>query len=253
MPLGLFRLFFLIAILLLGTGSAPAQKTVRIPLADGFDYPVGKPDAKGYYKSRGFRPNGHLGDDWNGLGGGNTDLGDPVYSIGSGYVTFARDVRLGWGNVAIIRHAYRSKGKTYVVDSLYGHLQRVIVREGQIVAKGDQIGTIGTNKGMYLAHLHFEVRKNLRLGMDRSKFARDFSNYWNPTQFISLHRRLPESRGTTSIPINTYSTARTFGPPTDESKLRPSSSRKTTTKSSSSSKKLIIDVNRFEKLLNEIE
>ena len=41
-------------------------------LADGFDLPVGKPDGEGYYKARGYRPNGHLGEDWNGKGGGDT-------------------------------------------------------------------------------------------------------------------------------------------------------------------------------------
>ena len=52
--------------------------------ADGFDFPVGKPDAEGYYRLRGYRANGHLGEDWNGKRGGNTDLGDPVYAIANG-------------------------------------------------------------------------------------------------------------------------------------------------------------------------
>ena len=40
-------------------------------------------------------------------GGGNSDVGAPVYSMGDGIVTWAYDVRAGWGNVVIIRHAYR--------------------------------------------------------------------------------------------------------------------------------------------------
>jgi len=47
--------------------------------ADHFDFPVGRPDAKGYYNAQGFGKNAHLGDDWNGTGGGNSDLGDPIY------------------------------------------------------------------------------------------------------------------------------------------------------------------------------
>ncbi|MEM8889827.1 MAG: M23 family peptidase, partial [Bacteroidota bacterium] len=36
-----------------------------------FDYPVGKPDARGYYNAQGFQKNNHLGDDWNANTGGN--------------------------------------------------------------------------------------------------------------------------------------------------------------------------------------
>ena len=87
----------------------PADGAVKVNVADGFDFPVGKPDAAGYYKARGLRLRSprHFGEDWNGRGGGDSDLGDPVYSCADGVVTFAHDVRQGWGNVVLIRHAYR--------------------------------------------------------------------------------------------------------------------------------------------------
>ncbi len=194
------------------------RKVAYIRMADGFDFPVGPPDAEGYYRARGFRANGHLGDDWNGLGGGDSDLGDPIYSIGHGVVVFARDVRLGWGNVVIIRHAFRdSEGKTETVDSLYGHLETIGVKEGQMVKRGHCIGTMGGNRGMYPVHLHFEIRKNLAIGMARSSFARDFSNYYDPTKFIAARRKL-KGGGTTAVPIQTFTDSRSFGPPTDESR-----------------------------------
>ena len=57
---------------------------------------------------------------------------------------------------------------------------------------------------MYLAHLHFEVRKNLYIGMHRSKFARGYGNYWDPTYFIKTHRRCNAGTGKYQVPINTF-------------------------------------------------
>ncbi len=196
--------------------SAAPRKVAYIKLADGFDFPVGPPDAEGYYRARGFRPNGHLGDDWNGLGGGDSDLGDPIYSIAYGVVVFARDVRLGWGNVVIVRHSFRnSSGKIETIDSLYGHLESILVKEGQTLKRGQQLGTMGGNRGMYPVHLHFEIRKNLKIGMARSKFARDFSNYYDPTKFIAAHRKL-RGGGTVAVALNTFEDPREFSAPQDE-------------------------------------
>jgi len=183
--------------------AAPTGNVARTRIADGFDFPVGKPDAEGYYKSRGFLRH-HPGEDWNGLGGGNTDLRNPVYSIGHGMVVFAKDVRMGWGNVVIVRHTYLSKGQLSTVDSFYAHLDRILVRDGQQVVKGQQVGTIGTNRGMYTAHLHFEVRKNLHIGINRSAFRRDLTNYYVPTDFINPLRKLPGGSKSALIAINTF-------------------------------------------------
>jgi hypothetical protein len=81
-----------------------------------------------------------------------------------------------------------------------------LVKKGQAVSRGQQIGTIGTNRGMYKAHLHFEIRKNLYIGINRSAFAKDFSNYFRPGQFIAQRRRLPSGGQVASIPINSYKT-----------------------------------------------
>lgn len=190
------------------THEASAVEYQRSVLADGFDYPVGKPDAYGYYKARGFRPNGHLGEDWNGRGGGNTDLGDPVYSIGHGVVVYSADYGSGWGNVVIIRHAYRhtKDGNVYYVDSLYGHLHERFVKLYDKVRRGQKVGTIGTNKGMYWAHLHFEIRKNLSIGMNRSDYGRDYANYFDPTSFIRDHRSLRKEYRVQRIPVKTFGT-----------------------------------------------
>ena len=173
-------------------------------LADGFDFPVGKPDAQGYYKARGFRSHGHLGEDWDGIRGGDTDLGDPIYSIGEGLVVFARDCHMGWGNVVIVRHSYRENGVVKNIDALYGHLNKMLVHRGQAVARGQEIATMGTAHGLYDAHLHLEIRKNIEIGMSRTAFARDFSNYYDPSQFILTHRHLSTTGGTYRVAMNTF-------------------------------------------------
>jgi murein DD-endopeptidase MepM/ murein hydrolase activator NlpD len=194
---------------------AQTQETARTRLADGFDFPVGKPNADGYYKARGFRPNGHLGEDWNGVKGGNSDLGDPVYSTAHGLVVFARDVHLGWGNVVVIRHIFLEGGRLVTVDSLYGHLDRILVKEGKQVLRGQLVGTIGTGHGLYPAHLHFEIHKNIEMGVTRNGFRHDFTNYYDPTDFIAKHRTLPGGGRTALVAINTFRDPRTFSPPSN--------------------------------------
>ncbi|MEM6773017.1 MAG: M23 family metallopeptidase [Bacteroidota bacterium] len=153
-------------------------------VATGFDYPVGKPNAKAYYNAQPFGENQHLGDDWNGTGGGNTDLGDPVFAIANGYVNFARDIGGGWGNVIRIWHQLPDKLQ---VESLYAHCDSIVVLPGTYVVKGQKIGTIGNCGGTYLAHLHFELRDDLSLPVGGG-YAADTSGYLNPTRFIKMHR-----------------------------------------------------------------
>ena len=208
---------FWIALFCLAAGlpAAPQPDQARTRIADGFDQPVGKPDGEGYYLSRGFLSY-HPGEDWDGLKGGNTDLGDPVYAIGHGYVTFARDARMGWGNVVLIRHIFMENGQLRTVDSMYAHMDRILVREGQQITRGQQVGTIGTNHGMYVAHLHFEIRKNLYIGINRSAFKRDFTNYYRPSEFIAARRKLPGGGRSAMIVINTYNTGNIPAPRADE-------------------------------------
>jgi murein DD-endopeptidase MepM/ murein hydrolase activator NlpD len=173
-------------------------------LADGFDFPVGRPNADGYRISRGFTPHGHLGEDWVGQGGSGTDFRDPVYAIGNGVVTLARDFRRSWGNVIVVRHAFMDDGQVKYADSLYGHLDRILVREGQQVARGVQIGTIGNAHGLYAPHLHFEVHKNLSIGVVHTMFAGDLSNYYVPSEFVNSHRTLGSGNRVTTVAMNNY-------------------------------------------------
>ena len=198
------RLVLLLLCIAFSPCIAPGADVAATLAADGFDFPVGKPDAEGYYRSRGYRANGHLGEDWNGKRGGNTDLGDPVYAIANGVVVFAQSFGHGWGNVVIVRHAYEEGGRTKFADSLYGHLDQIHVREGQRLRRGQQLGTIGTGGGLYEAHLHLEIRKDLRVGMARHRFPKDETVYFSPVDFINAHRHLKPSVSVAAVPMNTF-------------------------------------------------
>ncbi len=194
-----------LALLLALLTTAPAQlASVTSRLTDGFDYPLGKPNAQGYHKSRGFSPHGHLGEDWVRQEGSGVVFQNPVYCVGTGVVTLARDFRRAWGNVVVVRHAYLEGGETKYVDSLYGHLDRILVAEGQRLERGQQLGTVGTAHGLYPAHLHFEIHRNLTIGVVHTGFARDGSNYEDPSTFLDAHRALRPSRETVLVALGGY-------------------------------------------------
>jgi murein DD-endopeptidase MepM/ murein hydrolase activator NlpD len=176
---------FVLCLLLAPFSVQSQENEVNVQFTDGFDYPVGKPDATGYYNAQKFTENNHLGDDWNGVGGGNTDLGDPIYSIAHGYVSFAENIGGGWGNVIRIVHTINENEQ---VESLYAHCDDVDVNEGDDVEKGQKIGTIGNNNGQYLAHLHLELRSEVGLPIGGG-YSSNTSGYLDPTDFIQQNRR----------------------------------------------------------------
>ena len=154
-------------------------------ISDGFDFPVGPPDANGYYNAQGFGKNHHLGDDWNGTGGGNSDLGDPIYSIANGYVTSTYHHGIGWGNV--IRVVHYMKDENRFVESLYAHCNEMTIESGDWVKRGQKIGTIGNAEGAYWAHLHLEIRTNVDMGLGGG-YSEETNGYTDPTAFINNHR-----------------------------------------------------------------
>ena len=197
------RSLFAVCLLLFSNAAAMAGSSIRVNLADGFELPVGQGTGEGYYVFRGFTPNAHMGEDWNGRGGGNTDKGDPVYSTANGVVVYSADYGRSWGNLVIVRHAYREGREIKVVDSLYGHLDARSVRLYQLIKRGQKVGTIGTAHGIYNAHLHFEIRKNIQIGPHQRNFARDYSNYFSPRPFIAQLRKL-QAGNSVLVPVETF-------------------------------------------------
>lgn len=142
-----------------------AEQIVRVPLADGFQWPVGTPTMGMMYDAQPFaamnekRGGYHTGQDLNGIGGENTDEGEPVCAAARGLVLYSGTPGPGWGNVVVLAH--RLPGSSDIIQTLYAHLGKRQVRPGQTVGRGQQIGTIGTADGTYLAHLHFEAMRSL--------------------------------------------------------------------------------------------
>ncbi|WP_378172979.1 M23 family metallopeptidase [Aquimarina sp. SS2-1] len=151
-------------------------------IAKDFDFPVGKPNAKGYYNAQKFKENNHLGDDWNGVGGGNSDLGDPIYAIANGYVSFSEDIGGGWGNVIRVIHQYKDR----YYESIYAHCQTINIKEGDFVKKGQPIATIGNANGIYYAHLHLELRDDIFMDIGGG-YSENSEGYLDPTKFITTN------------------------------------------------------------------
>ena len=78
--------------------------------------------------------------------------GTPVRSVANGTVQFA-GTQNGYGKVVHIRHDDGDR------TTVYAHLSRIDVREGQSVQPGDNIGAVGSSGLATGPHLHFEVRE----------------------------------------------------------------------------------------------
>jgi hypothetical protein len=164
-----------------------ALELASIPTATRFDFPLGSENGALAYNAQRFTENKHLGDDLNGIGGEDSDLGDPIYCVADGWVLLARDGGPGWGNVIIVLHAYVNNGKRTYVQSYYGHVDQMLVRAGEKVRRGQQIATVGTANGRYFAHLHFEMREFVTPFIGPG-YRDDTRGWLNPTAFIEQHR-----------------------------------------------------------------
>ncbi|BDA77266.1 hypothetical protein LPTSP3_g01960 [Leptospira kobayashii] len=183
----------------LGGGTAekkadPVSIYQRYPqfFVDSYEFPVGGKFGEGFYIAQKFGVENpkfgyrfHLGEDWNYIGGGDSDFGSPIYSIANGIVSLTADYGGGWGKIVRIVHKHPSpeKGQFFFIESLYAHLYTIEVEPGQMVRKGEWIGTIGDAGGSYPSHLHFEIRAGFGSALGGGySFGTD--GFFSPTKFL---------------------------------------------------------------------
>lgn len=106
-------------------------------IASGFGYRIDP-----VYKTTKF----HAGLDF------SAPQGTPIYATAEGTVTTAGNTGNGYGNHVIISHGYG-------YETLFGHMVRVKVRNGEAVKRGQVIGWVGSTGKSTGPHCHYEVHK----------------------------------------------------------------------------------------------
>lgn len=78
-------------------------------------------------------------------------LGDPVLAASQGEVVYAGSGLIGYGPLVIIKH-----NEDFL--SAYAHNRKILVKEGDLVRRGEQITELG-DEGSNRPKLHFEIRR----------------------------------------------------------------------------------------------
>ena len=157
-----------------------------LPVADEFDTPLRPPDGAGAVISFPFQEAGHLGEDWT-TAKGDAALGEPVHSVADGWVSVAQDFENAWGKAVFICYRLPEGRWPPFVEVMFAQLNSIDIKPGQFVKRGQRIGTVGNANGTYQAHLHWEVRQTVGMGLGPG-FQAGASGWLGPSEFLSAHR-----------------------------------------------------------------
>lgn len=144
-----------------GGGKLPEDKGsstgISVNRATGFSNPTKVSDAvitSGYgSRSAPTTNKGKGSKQHDGIDIGGSVNGQAADSIGGGKVTEVGYDENGYGNYVVVDH-----GNGYT--SLYGHLQKATVKQGDTISAGQQVGVIGSTGNSSGPHLHLRVHKN---------------------------------------------------------------------------------------------
>lgn len=142
-------------------GTLPEDKAastgISVNRATGFSNPTKVSDAvitSGYgSRSAPTTNKGKGSKQHDGIDIGGSVNGQAADSIGGGKVTEVGYDENGYGNYVVVDH-----GNGYT--SLYGHLQKATVKQGDTISAGQQVGVIGSTGNSSGPHLHLRVHKN---------------------------------------------------------------------------------------------
>jgi murein DD-endopeptidase MepM/ murein hydrolase activator NlpD len=178
-------------------------QTLATPVVQHVEQPMGSRhgafayDAQPFWAMNEQRGGNHFGADLNGIGGMNTDLADPVYAAADGLVVYAGNASPGWGNIVVLAH--RLMDGT-AVQTMYAHLHRIDVALGSLVGRGQAIGSVGSASGVYIAHLHYEVRQGNGVDIGAG-YGGNPLNRINPDEFFGKHKIADDALYTSAFAI----------------------------------------------------
>ena len=80
-------------------------------------------------------------------------VGTEIYATGDGKVVKVVKSKRAYGNSVTIDHGFG-------YETFYAHCEKILVKKGQKVKRGQMIATVGNTGKSTAPHLHYEVKKN---------------------------------------------------------------------------------------------
>lgn len=104
--------------------------------------------------------------------------GTPILAAQNGVVAYRGNELRGFGNLILIKHA-----KGYM--TAYAHTDKILVKRGQRVSRGQTIAKVGSSGNVAKPQLHFEIRKGRRAV--------------NPGKYLRQRRAALDGSGTVKV------------------------------------------------------